>query len=121
MYKVFVSMRFKDRTEEEVKNILTRVEAMFLEWRLPEENGKKIKAICNYWCIPPKKQNKKLYQLSNALYIMSECEEFVLIKDKGKPIPKGCELELEAWKTSKSILCDGTILDRPYRIISFNE
>ena len=121
MYKIFVSMRFKDRNEEEVKNILTRVEVMFLEWRPPEAKGKKIKAVCNYWCTPPKKQNKKLYQISNALYIMSECEEFVLIKDRGKPIPKGCELELEAWKTSKSILCDGTILDRPYHAISFDK
>lgn len=102
MYKVFVSMRFKNRTEEQVKEILNKVKNWFKEFRPAElQDDEEVEVVCNYWCKVPVGANRKLWQLGNALQLMAECKDFVLIKDRGKEIPKGCKIEIEAWKASE--------------------
>lgn len=95
--KIFVSMAFKWKSEEQVKEILEKLKKEYQKI-YPEKD---IEMICNYWYEWPRKGSKKLHELGNAIHLMAECDRFCLIRSKrnGKTyIPDGCKIEQHIWE-----------------------
>lgn len=105
--KVFVSMSFKNKTEEDIKRYLHFTEIWCKNIFEYVNDDDEIEAVCNYYnkqnapdYVYNMSTNKKLADLGRALSLMSTCDDFVLFANEDGSIPFGCNLELMAWTNS---------------------
>lgn len=104
--KIFVSMSFKGKTEEDIERYLEFAENYYrtncCECLLSEFDD--VLVLCNYWyesgSMDDKNINFKLDQYAHALSLMSTCDDFILFTNEDGSMPFGCNLELQAWNNS---------------------
>lgn len=85
--KVFVSMGFKDRSEEDVMADLTAVES-----QLKHFFNNDVEMVHNYFCEKPE-GGARLYCLGEAIKKLSECDCCCFIRGWEKY--NGCHVEME--------------------------
>lgn len=104
--KIFVSMSFKGKTEEDINRYLEFAEDYYrtncCECLLSEYDD--VLVWCNYWYetepMDDERINVKLDQYAHALSTMSTCHDFILFTNEDGSMPFGCNLELQAWNNS---------------------
>lgn len=97
MIKIFVSMGFKGKSEEDVRNILSKLKRAYCRM-YPEKDESEIELKCNYWYEAPKTGSKKIHEMAHALELMAECDRFCLVVGKNYHLPKGCKIEKRIWE-----------------------
>ena len=95
--KIFVSMGFKRKSEEDVKEILSKLKKAYCRM-YPEKDESEIELRCNYWYKAPESGAKKIHEMAHALELMAECDRFCLVRGKGDYIPNGCKFEQWIWE-----------------------
>lgn len=104
--KIFASMSFKDKTEEDINRYLEFAGDYYrtncCECLLGEFDD--VFVLCNYWyengSMDDEHINEKLDQYAHALSLMSTCDDFILFTNEDGSMPFGCNLELQAWNNS---------------------
>lgn len=108
--KIFVSMGFRGKSEEDVKEILSRLKKAYCRM-YPEMDESEIELKCNFWYEAPKNGAKKIHEMAHALSLMADCDRFCLVKGKCGYIPDGCKFEQHIWEESyeeiDDVFCEG--------------
>lgn len=114
-FKVFISMGFKNESSVDIYKYAKRA-CDIVKFRCDAAREDDVFIpIMNYdYRANPDQGNIKLQQLSNAFKLMSQCDFFVMLKEKDGSIPNGCSIEMNAWTSASPgnepiILCKSSV------------
>ena len=100
-FKVFVSMGFKNESSVDIYKYAKRATEIVKFRSEYARDDDVFMPVTNYeFRANSDKGNIKLQQYSNALKLMSECDYFVMLKEKDGSIPLGCTIETLAWSAA---------------------
>lgn len=108
--RVFVSMPFKNKSEEYIRKCLNYAENYYRSQTEYLHDDDEVHIVCNWYdennapdYVRNPNVSKRIMDLSQALEKMATCDEFILITNPDGSIPFGCNLEMIVWINSSSV------------------
>ena len=108
--RVFVSMPFKNKSEEDICKCLNYAGAYYRNQTEGLRDDDEIHMICNWYdknnepdYVKDPNVSKRIMDLSKALEKMATCDEFILITNPDGSIPFECNLEMSVWVNDSSV------------------